>query len=82
MKDTRWVTGSNVKRILPLTKKIKLDDITANDIDNIVYEEIPEGKRWRIELIKELTDIKFEQLELDGFSHEKYEEILKFACVS
>ena len=82
MNDTRSVTGSNVKRILALTKKSKLDDITANDIDNIVYEEIPEGNRWRIELIKEITDIKFGKLELEGFSHEECEEILKFACVS
>ena len=82
MNDTRSVTGRNVRRILALTKKSKLDDISANDIDNIVYEEIPEGNGWRIELIKELTDIKFGQLELDGFSHEECEEILKFACVS
>ena len=66
MNDTRSVTESNVKRILALTKKSKLDDITANDIENIVYEKIPEGNRWRIELIKEITDIKFRQLELDG----------------
>ena len=38
--------------------------------------------KWRIEMIKELTDIKFGQLELDGFSNEECEEILNFACVS
>ena len=37
---------------------------------------------WRINLIKEITDIKFGKLEVDGFTHEECEEILKFACVS
>ena len=34
------------------------------------------------DLIKEITDINFGKLELEGFSHEECEEILKFACVS
>ena len=82
LKDTRSVTRRNVRRILALTNKSKVEDITTNDIDNIVYEEMPEGNEWRIDLIKEVTDIKFGQLELDGFKHEECEEILKFACVS
>ena len=82
MNDTQSITGSNVKRILALAEKNKIDDITKKDIDNIVYDEIPEGNMWRINLIKEITDIKFGKLELEGFSHEEFEEILKFACVS
>ena len=82
LKDTRSVTRRNVRRFLALTNKSKVEDITTNDIDNIVYEEMPEGNEWRIDLIKEVTDIKFGQLELDGFTHEECEEILKFAFVS
>ena len=82
MNDAQSITGSNVKRILALAKKTNIDDITQKDIDNIVYEEIPEGNMWRIDVIKEITDIKFGKLELDGFTHEECEEILKFACVS
>ena len=47
MNDTQSITGSNGKRILALTKKIKIDDITQKDIDKIVYEEIHEGNMWR-----------------------------------
>ena len=82
MNDTRSITGSNVKRILVLTKKSKVEDITTEDIENIVYEKISDENLWRIDLIKEITDVKFGQLTVDGFSQEECEEILKFACVS
>ena len=82
MNDTRSVTGSNLKRILILTKKTKVEDITSKDIEDIEYAKMCQEEKWRIEMIKELTDIKFGQLELDGFSNEECEEILNFACVS
>lgn len=82
MNDCSSITGSNIKRILALTKKSKVEEITAADIEKIVYAEIPEGNKWRVELIKEITDIKFGQLELNGFTKEECEEMLKFACVS
>ena len=47
MNETKSITGSN---------KSKIDDITQKDIDNFVYEEIPEGNMWRIDVIKEITD--------------------------
>ena len=82
MNDTRSVTGSNLKRILILTKKTKVEDVTSKDIEDIEYAKMCQEEKWRIEMIKELTDIKFGQLELDGFSNEECEEILNFACVS
>ena len=75
-------TGSNLKRILILTKKTKVEDVTSKDIEDIEYAKMCQEEKWRIEMIKELTDIKFGQLELDGFSNEECEEILNFACVS
>ena len=82
MNDTRSVTRSNLKRILIQTKKTKVEDVTSKDIEDIEYAKMCQEDKWRIEMIKELTDIKFGQLELDGFSNEECEEILNFACVS
>ena len=82
MNDTRSVTGSNLKRILILTKKTKAEDVTSKDIKNIEYAKMSQEEKWRIAMIKEFTDIKFGQLELDGFSNEECEEILNFALVS
>ena len=65
-----------------LTKKAKVDEITNDDIETIDYAAITEENAWRVNLIKEITDKKFKQLEIDGFSEEECEEILQFACVS
>ena len=78
----RSVTGSNLKRILLLTNKRKFDEVTDADIDKIVYAEMKSENGWRVPLIKEITDMKFGQLIIDGFSSEECEEILQFACTS
>ena len=59
-----------------------IDSITAKDIDDIVYEEISSDDLWRVEVIKELTDVKFGQLNVDGFTDDELKEILNYACTS
>ena len=78
----RSTTGSNLKRILLLTNKANPEDITDQDINQLVYAEMPNGNGWRVTLIHEITDIKFGQLTINGFSDEECEEILQFACTS
>ena len=80
--DTRSVAGNNIRKILLLTKEAKVDEITDEDIETIEYAAVTEENTWRVNLIKEITDKKFDQLEIDGFSQEECEEILQFACVS
>ena len=78
--DTRSVTGSNIRRILLLTNKEKIENVTQYDIERIQYAEMADG--WRVPLIQEITDVKFGQLSIDGFSDEECQEILRFACTS
>ena len=80
--DTRSVTGSNLRRILLLTKKTKVEDITEKDIENIESDEISDDNMWRVDIIREITDLKFGQVMIDGFSIEECDEILQYACTS
>ena len=80
--DTRSVTGSNLRRILLLTKKTKVEDITEKDIENIESDEISDDNMWRVNIIREITDLKFGQVMIDGFSIEECDEILQYACTS
>jgi hypothetical protein len=80
--DTRSITGSNIRRILLLTKKENIDQISDRDIDGIIYAEILEDDKWRVDIIKEVTDVKFGQSTIEGFTLEECEEILQFACTS
>ena len=61
-----------------LTKKADIDDITDEDIEAIEYAAITEENTWRVNLIRDITDKKFNQLEIDGFFQKELEEILQF----
>ena len=78
--DTRSTTGSNIRRILLLTKKDRIEDVTQEDIENIKYAEMPDEESWRVGMIKDMTDRKFGQLVVEGFSDEECETMLAFAC--
>lgn len=80
--DVNSVTGRNIKRILLLTKKTKWMDVSPADINSIVYADIPEGNSWRVPLIQEITDVKFGQVDIPGFSIDECEEMLSFACTT
>ena len=80
--DTRSITGANIRKLLILTKKDNIDSISAKDIDDIEYEEIFNEDLWRVNVIKELTDVKFGQLNIEGFSDDEFKEILHYACTS
>ena len=81
-RDTRSTTGLNIRRILLLTKKESIEQTTDKDVENIEYAKIPDDDMWRVNMIKEVTNVKFGQLTIEGFSTEECEEMLQFACIS
>jgi hypothetical protein len=52
------------------------------DIENIEYAKMSGDDMWRVNMIKEVTEVKFGQLSIEGFSIEECEEMLQFACIS
>ena len=80
--DTRSVTGANIRKLLLLTEKDNIEHVTGRDIDNIIYEEIYDDDHWKVNVIHELTEVKFGQLEIEGFDDDEREEILRFVCTS
>ena len=49
---------------------------------NLVYEPIPEGEKWRISILEEIIDFREGKLEIQGFEREELDEILEFICVT
>ena len=78
----RSITGSNIRRILLLTKKDCILQVTDEDIRKIEYSNISDNNVWRVKIINEITNIKFGKLVVEGFTIEECEEILEFACIS
>ena len=49
-------------------------------VRNMCYFPPPPGEEWRIPLVKELLDIKDEQLEVPGISTEDIDQIIEEIC--
>ena len=70
--DTRTITGTNIRHILNKTNGA---DIFSMNSQNLKHEHKPEAE-WRIQLIKELTNLKIGSLQLSSTDHEK----MRFLC--
>jgi hypothetical protein len=41
-----------------------------------------ENDKWKVQFIREITDVKFNKLEVPNFSDEELDEILSHLCTS
>ena len=80
--DVRSITGSNLRNILLLTKKNRIEEFCKDDLKQMKYEEIEENDGWKVKMINEITDIKFHKLEVEDFSVEELDEILLHLCTA
>ena len=77
----RTVTGSNLRNILLLTNKMRVDDLEPSLVDSISYHKLEENDKWRVRMINGLIDIKHgDLLPPEGWSAEDLELIMNFAC--
>ena len=79
--DTRSITGSNLRRILLLVKKTKVENITKEDIENLEYATLGNDDIWRVDLIKEITNVKFGQTVDEGLSIEELKNFFNLAVL-
>ena len=80
MKDVRSVTGSNLRNIMLLVGKTRVEDVKLEDLDLLSYFPLDELERWKIPMINQIVDIKAGQMELPGFELEELEDILHHLC--
>ena len=77
-RDVRSITGSNIRNILLLTEKDAFADITKRDIRELMYKEIANDEFWKICFIREIIEVKNEQLGLNDFTKEGTNDILTY----
>ena len=79
--DTLSVTGRNLRSILLQTEVHDVRKLKPCDIKE-KYRKPPMGEEYRVGFIKELIDVKNNQLDVDGFNKDELDEILQHLCVS
>ena len=80
--NTRSTTGFNLRNILLLTDKYNVDELTKGDVKALKYQNVDENNAWKIKMIKEITDVQLNKLDVENFSKDELEEILSFLCTS
>ena len=82
-KDVRTTTGENLRNILLMTDCLSIDELKPDTIDKIQHNQILEEDLWRVNIIKEIVNMKYGSLEIpEDWNITELEEILNFACVS
>ena len=52
--DCRPTTGTNLRKIMLMVNKHRVDEIQVDDLDQMQYRTIPDGDVWRVGIVKEL----------------------------
>ena len=65
--NTQTITGRNIKLILNELDKRYIENVTIEEVKNTVkIKELPKEEIWKINLIKELTNVKQNILFIDN----------------
>ena len=82
MDDVNSTTGSNIRKILLMTDKFRVDDLRKCDIMRIPYHSTDNYSDWKVKMLKEIIDIKEGYLDIQNFDTTYLNEIIEYLCVS
>ena len=77
--DVRTTTGGNLRFIMILTEKNRIEDLKAGNVD-FAYHTATEDDEWKINFVKELIDVRNDHLDVAGMDSDELEEILEYLC--
>ena len=69
--DTNTITGRNIREILNSTNENNIFNLKLSKIREHKFCEVPENEKWRINFIKELTNVKLKNLEINFTKNEE-----------
>ena len=75
--DCRSPTGSNLRHLMKLARKARVDNVEQRDFDDLVYKEIPEEDVWRISCAASIIQVKNGVLNVDILTKEEIDQILE-----
>ena len=81
-KNTMTKTGNNLRSSMLLTNNNLISQIKNSDFTPIIYKEIPNGEEWRVNLIKELIDVRHDRDMLQGFTYDEIGDLIELASIN
>ena len=80
--DTRSTTGKNIRKILLKVNKNCLSQVNKHDPILGSYCDVNDGDTWKVDMVREITDLRFGSYEVENFLFEEFEEIQNYLCIS
>ena len=68
--ECRSNTGRNLRKLMYAIGKTSIDDLEAKDINNLTYNDVPPGAEWKINMAREIIDVKNGDMDIDLSSDE------------
>ena len=65
-----------------LVGKNSVNDLSVRDAHNIHFNCISEDDKWRVNIINELIEYRYNAIDIDNFSNSEINDILRFVCTS
>ena len=55
--------------------------VTPHNLETVQYRNIPEEDQWKINIAKELSDVRNDDAEVEGFDWMELKDIFEDLCV-
>ena len=65
-----------------MTTKDDISELVPSDIHEMLYIPVAEHDEWRIEMVKELIDVKYGESVIENLSNTEIEELLENICTT
>ena len=79
--DTRSTTGSNLRKIMLLLGKYSIEGISIKDLDFFEFFPVLPVDEWKVGIVRELIEVRENNLDLENFTAQELEEILEYLCI-
>ena len=78
-KDVRTTTGGNLRKIMMMQGKARIEELSQVDIE---YQGISEQNKLKLKLLEEVVDIRHEVLQIPGWDQEDIAAIIEYICTA
>ena len=81
-RDTRSTTGKNLRTLTLKAKMTKFEQLRKYDENLGTYFKVSNEDKWKVEMVKEITNVQFGSLHVENFSYDELEDIKNYLCTS
>ena len=76
--DCRSNTGHNLRKLMKIVGKHSIDDLRRKDFDNLRYQPVSKEDEWKLNIAREIIDVKCGNLNINNMTPKEVGEMLYY----